>query len=219
MAAGLRQHPADHLPDHRPAAEHGQQLRRHRRHARDPGRRPGGARPDGARPIPPRLRPPQAPRLRAAEGARHVPQGPERGRVLAGRHRDRGRARGRRAARHRRRPVGLAAVREPGRPAARRDHAAAGAVDDPGDPRGRRPRRFAPGQVRSKGSRSRHPPFRIIQNGRGCLPSPTALPVRGAARTGSGSRRGATPSAGRARGGAWRRSSRARRRSGSRPAT
>jgi hypothetical protein len=126
--------------------------------------------------------------------------------------------------------VGLAAVRRPGRPAARRDHVAARAVDDPGDPRGRRPRRFAPRQVRSKGSRSRHPPFRIIQNGRGRLPTahrtPRTWSMRHpahslvvdvtsstfAARTGSGSGPGATPSAGRARGGAWRRSSRARRR-------
>ena len=43
-----------------------------------------------------------------------------------------------------------------------RDHVAAGAVDDPGDPARRRPRRAAPGQVRSKGSRSRHPTFRIL---------------------------------------------------------
>ena len=69
---------------------------------------------------------------------------PERGRVLAGRHRDRGRARRRRAAGHRGRPVGLAAVRGPGRPADRRDHAAAGTVDDPGDPARRRPGRAAP---------------------------------------------------------------------------
>ena len=183
----LREHRPDHVHRHRPAPEHGDQLRRHRRHARDPGRRPRGARPGGARPVHPRVGPAPAPRLRAAEGARHVPPGPERGRVLAGRHRDRGRARCRRAAGHRRRPVGLAAVRGPGRPAARRDHVAAGAVDDPGDPRGRRARRPAPGQVRSKGSRSRHPTFRIIQNGRGRLPSPTALPVRGRCRHGCGS--------------------------------
>ena len=115
----LRGHPAGHVPGHRPAPEHGDQLRRHRRHARGPGRRPRGPRPGGARPVHPRLGPPQAPRLRAAEGARDVPPRPQRGRVLAGRHRDGGRARRRRAARHRRRPVGLAAVREPGGPATR----------------------------------------------------------------------------------------------------
>jgi hypothetical protein len=127
--------------------------------------------------------------------------------------------------------VGLAAVRRPGRPAARRDHVAARAVDDPGDSARRRPRRGAPRQVSGARPRSRHPPFRIIPNGRGRLPSPTRTPrtwsmrhpahslvldvtssTFGAARTGSGSGPGATPSAGRARGGAWRRSSRARRR-------